>query len=151
MELILKETISTLGLEGDVVTVKPGFGRNYLLPQKKAVLANRENRAILAQNKAAIEARRQNERQIAEELSKKISGIEIVIEQLAGDDGRLFGSVTSADIADKFAAQGIAIDKKQIVLVDPIKTLGAANVQVKVGFQMTTDITVNVVPPSAKE
>jgi large subunit ribosomal protein L9 len=151
MELILKETISTLGLEGDIVTVKPGFGRNYLLPQRKAVLANRENRAILAQNKAAIEARRQNERQIAEELSKKISGIEIIIEQLAGDDGRLFGSVTSADIADKFAAQGIAIDKKQIVLVDPIKTLGAANVQVKVGFQMTTDITVNVVPPSVKK
>ena len=151
MELILKETISTLGLEGDIVTVKPGYGRNYLLPQRKAVLANRENRAILEQNKAAIEARRQNERKIAEDLSKKISGIQIVIEQLAGDDGRLFGSVTSADIADKFAAQGIAVDKKQIVLVDPIKTLGAATVQVKVGFQMTTDITVNVVPPSAKE
>jgi|PlaIllAssembly_1097288.scaffolds.fasta_scaffold09283_2 large subunit ribosomal protein L9 len=151
MELILKETISTLGLEGDIVTVKPGFGRNYLLPQRKAVLANRENRAILEQNKAAIEARRQNERKIADDLSKKISGIEIVIEQLAGDDGRLFGSVTSADIADKFAAQGIAIDKKQIVLVEPIKTLGAATVQVKVGFQMTTDIIVNVVPPSAKE
>jgi large subunit ribosomal protein L9 len=151
MELILKETISTLGLEGDIVTVKPGFGRNYLLPQRKAVLANRENRAILEQNKAAIEARRQNERKLAEDLSKKISGIEIIIEQLAGDDGRLFGSVTSADIADKFAAQGIAIDKKQIVLVDPIKTLGAATVQIKVGFQMTTDIMVNVVPPSAKE
>lgn len=151
MELILKETISTLGLEGDIVTVKPGYGRNYLLPQRKAVLANRENRAILEQNKAAIEARRQNERKLAEDLSKKIAGIQIVIEQLAGDDGRLFGSVTSADIADKFAAQGIAIDKKQIVLVDPIKTLGAATVQVKVGFQMTTDITVNVVPPSAKE
>lgn len=151
MELILKETISTLGLEGDIVTVKPGFGRNYLLPQRKAVLANRENRAILEQNKAAIEARRQNERKLADDLSKKISGIEIIIEQLAGDDGRLFGSVTSADIADKFAAQGIAIDKKQIVLVDPIKTLGAATVQIKVGFQMTTDIMVNVVPPSAKE
>ncbi len=151
MELILKETISTLGLEGDIVTVKPGFGRNYLLPQRKAVLANRENRAILEQNKAAIEARRQNQRKLAEDLSKKISGIEIIIEQLAGDDGRLFGSVTSADIADKFAAQGIAIDRKQIVLVDPIKTLGAATVQIKVGFQMTTDITVNVVPPSAKE
>ena len=151
MELILKETISTLGLEGDIVTVKPGYGRNYLLPQRKAVLANRENRAILEQNKAAIEARRQNERKLADDLSKKISGIEIIIEQLAGDDGRLFGSVTSADIADKFAAQGIVIDKKQIVLVDPIKTLGAATVQIKVGFQMTTDITVNVVPPSAKE
>lgn len=150
MELILKETISTLGLEGDIVTVRPGYGRNYLLPQRKAVLANSENRAILAQNKAAIEARRQNERKLAEELSKKISGIEIVIEQLAGDDGRLFGSVTSADIAVKFAEHNIEIDKKNIVLVEPIKTTGASTVQVKVGFQMTTDITVNVVPSSAK-
>lgn len=149
MELILKETISTLGQEGDIVTVRPGYGRNYLLPQRKAVLANKENRAMLNQNKAAIEARRQNERQQAEQLSKKISGIEIVIEQLAGDDGRLFGSVTSADIAGKFAEHGIEIDKKFILLADPIKTLGAASVQVKVGFQMTTEITVKVVPTAA--
>ena len=149
MELILKETISTLGQEGDIVTVRPGYGRNYLLPQRKAVLANKENRAMLIQNKAAIEARRQNERQQAEQLSKKISGIEIVIEQLAGDDGRLFGSVTSADIASKFAEHGIEIDKKFILLADPIKTLGAASVQVKVGFQMTTEITVKVVPTAA--
>jgi large subunit ribosomal protein L9 len=150
MELILKETISTLGMEGDIVSVKAGYGRNYLLPQRKAVLATSENRAILEQNKAEIEARRQNERQLAEELSKKISGIEIVIEQLAGDDGRLFGSVTSADIAGKFAEHNLEIDKKHIVLVEPIKTVGATTVQVKVGYQMTTDITVNVVPSSAK-
>lgn len=146
MELILKETISTLGQEGDVVAVRPGYGRNYLLPQRKAVLANKENLAILNQNKAAIEARRQNERQQAELLSKKISGIEIVIEQLAGDDGRLFGSVTSADIASKFAENGIEIDKKLILLSEPIKTIGTASVQVKVGFQMTTEINVKVVP-----
>lgn len=149
MELILKETISTLGQEGDVVTVKPGYGRNYLLPQRKAVLANSENRAILAQNKAAIETRRQNERMLAEQLSKKIAGIEIVIEQLAGDDGRLFGSVTSADISGKFAEHSIEIDKKYIILPEPIKTVGSTTVQVKVGFQMTTDITVKVVPATA--
>lgn len=146
MELILKETISTLGQEGDIVTVRPGFGRNYLLPQKKAVLANKENRAILTQNKASIEARRQNERMQAELLSKKISGIEINIEQLAGDDGRLFGSVTSADISAKFAEKGVEIDKKHIVLADPIKTLGTFTVAVKTGFQMTTEITVKVIP-----
>lgn len=150
MELILKETISTLGMEGDIVSVKAGYGRNYLLPQRKAVLATNENRAILEQNKAEIEARRQNERRLAEELSKKIAGIEIVIEQLAGDDGRLFGSVTSADIASKFAEHNLEIDKKHIVLVEPIKTVGATTVQVKVGYQMTTDITVNVVPSSGK-
>lgn len=149
MELILKETISTLGQEGDIVTVRPGYGRNYLLPQSKAVLANNENRAMLAQNKAAIEARRQNERMLAEQLSKKIAGIEIVIQQLAGDDGRLFGSVTSADISGKFAEHNIEIDKKNIILPEPIKTVGTTTVQVKVGFQMTTDIIVKVVPAIA--
>ncbi len=149
MELILKETISTLGQEGDIVTVRPGYGRNYLLPKKKAVLANRENRAMLAQNNAAIESRRQNERMQSEQLSKKIAGIEIVIEQLAGDDGRLFGSVTNADICSKFIEHGIDIDKKQIILADPIKTVGTTTVQVKVGFQMTTDITVKVIPTTA--
>ncbi|KAB2891529.1 MAG: 50S ribosomal protein L9 [Desulfobulbaceae bacterium] len=148
MELILKETISTLGQEGDIVTVKPGYGRNYLLPQRKAVLATPANKAILEQNKAEIEARRASERQAAEELSKKISGIEIVIEQLAGDDGRLFGSVTSTDIAAKLAEGNIDIDKKHIMLADPIKTIGTSTVAVKVGFQMTTDITVNVVASS---
>ena len=103
MELILKQTISTLGQEGDIVTVKPGYGRNYLLPQRKAVLATPANKALLEQNKAEIVARREAERKVAEELSKKISGMEIVIEQLAGDDGRLFGSVTSADITAKLA------------------------------------------------
>jgi large subunit ribosomal protein L9 len=146
MELILKQTISTLGQEGDIVTVKSGYGRNYLLPQRKAVLATPANKALLEQNKAEIVARREAERKIAEELSKKISGLEIVIEQLAGDDGRLFGSVTSADIVAKLAENNIDIDRKQILLVDPIKTLGATTIAVKVGFQMTTDITVNVVP-----
>lgn len=146
MELILKQTISTLGQEGDIVTVKPGYGRNYLLPQGKAVLASPANKALLEQNKAEILARRDAERKIAEDLSKKISGLEIVIEQLAGDDGRLFGSVTSADIAAKLADNNIEIDRKQILLVDPIKALGTTTVAVKVGFQMTTDITVNVVP-----
>lgn len=148
MELILKETISTLGQEGDIVTVKSGYGRNYLLPQRKAVLATPANKSILEQNKADIEARRESERRAAEGLSKKISGIEIVIEQLAGDDGRLFGSVTSADIAAKMAENNIDIDRKHIMLADPIKTIGTSTVAVKVGFQMTTDITVNVVASS---
>lgn len=145
MELILKETISTLGQEGDIVTVKPGYGRNYLLPQRKAVLATPANKAILEQNRAEIEARRESDRQAAEELSKKISGIELVIEQLAGDDGRLFGSVTSADIAAKLHENGVDIDKRLILLSEPIKTVGTSTVAVKVGFQLTTDITVNVV------
>ncbi|MFV0438514.1 MAG: 50S ribosomal protein L9 [Desulfopila sp.] len=145
MKLILNETISTLGQEGSVVTVKPGYGRNYLLPQGKAVLATKENLAVLEQNQAAITARLAEERKQAEALAKKISGLEIVIEQLSGEDDRLFGSVTSSDIVAKLAEKNIAIDRKMIQLSEPIKSLGDTTVAVKVGFQMFTDIVVKVV------
>ncbi|MEK6201815.1 MAG: 50S ribosomal protein L9 [Desulfobulbaceae bacterium] len=150
MELILKETISTLGQEGTLVNVKPGYGRNYLLPQGKAVLANAQNKAILDRSLATIKAKLESERQQAEALSKKLAGITVTIAQLSGDDSRLFGSVTSADIHQKLTEMDIVIDKKQIVLADPIKTLGEFTVQVKVGFQMTTDITVKIVPTTEK-
>ena len=103
----------------------------------------------MAQNKAAIEARREAERMQAELLAKKLAGVEIVIEQLAGDDERLFGSVTSADIVAKFAAQDVQIDKKQILLAEPIKTLGTYTVPVKTGFQVTTEITIKVIRSAA--
>lgn len=151
MELILNETISSLGREGDVITVKPGYGRNYLLPQGKALLANRENLAIVEQNRAIIAAKLEKEQNISEKIAKKISGLDIVIEQLAGDDERLFGSVTNADICDKLAELNVKLDKKQIVLPDPIKTLGETKVQVKVGFQVSTEITVKVKPLKTDE
>jgi large subunit ribosomal protein L9 len=151
MELILKETISSLGREGDVITVKSGYGRNYLLPQGKALLANRENLAIVEHNRASIAAKLEKEQKVAEKIAKKISGLDIVIEQLAGDDERLFGSVTNADICDKLAELNVKMDKKQIVLPDPIKTLGETKVQVKVGFQVTTEITVKVQPLKTDE
>lgn len=150
MELILKETISTLGQEGTIVKVKPGYGRNYLLPQGKAVLANVQNKSILDRSLATIKAKLEQERQQAEALSKKLAGITITIVQLSGDDSRLFGSVTSTDIHQKLAEMDIAIDKKQIVLADPIKTLGEFTVKIKVGFQMTTDIIVKIVPSIEK-
>ena len=151
MELILKETISSLGREGDVIKVKAGYGRNYLLPQGKALLANRENLIIVEQNKAAIASRLDKEQKIAEKIAKRISGLDIVIEQLAGEDERLFGSVTNADICDKLAELNVKMDKKQIVLPDPIKILGETKVQVKVGFQVTTEITVKVKPLLTEE
>ena len=146
MKLILKETISSLGQEGEVVKVKPGYGRNFLLPQGKAVLANEGNLAILEKNKAEIQARLEKERKAAEELAKKISGVVVTIEQLAGDDERLFGSVTSSDICAKLAEKDIQLDKKQILLTEPIKTLGDVNVQIKVGFNVQASITISVVP-----
>lgn len=146
MELILKKSISSLGLEGDVVTVKPGYGRNYLLPQGKAVQATAANLAILEQNKADIEARRAKNQKQAEDTAKKISGLTVVIEQLAGVDERLFGSVTTADICAKLAELNVEVDKKQILLNEPIKTLGETKIQIKVGFNVTAEFTVNVVP-----
>jgi large subunit ribosomal protein L9 len=149
MELILKETIGSLGQEGEVVKVKPGYGRNYLLPQGKAVLATANNLATLEKNKAIIAARIAKEQKIAEGVAKKLSGLAIVIEQLAGEDERLFGSVTSADICAKLASLDVEIDKKQILLPEPIKTLGVTKVQVKVGYNVSAEIAVNVVPMKA--
>jgi len=144
MELILKETVDNLGREGDIVTVKSGYGRNYLLPQGKAVLSNDENMAIVERNKAVIEERLNTALKTADALSKKLSGVNIVIEQLAGEDERLFGSVNAADIASKLAENDIDIDKKNILLNEPIKTLGETTVPVKVGFQLKTEITIKV-------
>ncbi len=149
MELILKEAISSLGLEGDVVTVKPGYGRNYLLPQGKAVQATAANLSLLEKDKAAIEARRAREQRQAEETAKKISGLTLVIEQLAGVDERLFGSVTTADICTKLAELDVELDKRQILLNEPVKTLGETKILVKVGFNVTAEFTLNVVPIQA--
>jgi len=116
------------------------------LPQGKAVLATSNNLTALGKNRAIIAARLAKEQKIAEEIAKKISGLAIVIEQLAGDDERLFGSVTSADICAKLATFDVRIDKKQVVLAEPIKTLGVAKVQIKVGYNVTAEINISVVP-----
>lgn len=149
MELILKETIASLGQEGEVVKVKDGYGRNFLLPQGKAVMATAENLAALEKNRAAIAARLAEEQKNAQNIAKKISGLVVVIEQLAGQDERLFGSVTSADICSKLAELDVKLDKKQILLPEPIKTLGETKVQIKVGYSVNTEITVSVVPVKA--
>ena len=151
MELILKETIDTLGEEGDIVKVKPGYGRNYLIPRGKGVLATKANLAILEQEMHAIASRKEKERQAAEELAKKIAGVTVVIEQRVGEEDKLYGSVTSADIADKLATLGIAVDKRRILLDEPIKTLGISMVPCKTGYQMTTEIKVEIIALASAE
>ena len=150
MELILKKTVETLGEEGDIVKVKPGYARNYLIPRKMAVLATKANLTLLEQEKAAIAARREKQRQEAEALSKKISGTIITIQHRVGEEEKLFGSVTAADITEKLLEMGIQVDKKNVLLAEPIKTLGEMIVPVKVGYQMTSEITVQVVPLEAE-
>ncbi|MEJ2032959.1 MAG: 50S ribosomal protein L9 [Deltaproteobacteria bacterium] len=146
MELILKETIDNLGELGDIVKVKPGYARNYLLPRGIAVMATKANLAMLAQQKEAIDARKKQARQEAEAIAAKLEGITVTISQRVGEEDRLYGSVTSADIAEKLAEQGIEIDRKKIVLDEPIKTLGEKAVQVKVGYQTTAKLKVEIVP-----
>ena len=146
MELILKKTVDTLGEEGDIVKVKPGYARNYLIPKEIAVIANKANRAILEQEKTVIEKRREKQRQESEAVSKKIAGTTITVEHRVGDEEKLFGSVTAADIAEKLTEMDIQVDKKNILLSEPIKTLGEFVIPVKVGYQMTTEIKVTVVP-----
>ena len=146
MEIILKKTVDTLGEEGDIVKVKSGYGRNYLIPKKIAVIANKSNRALLEQETAVIESRREKQRLESENLSKKVSGSTITIQHRVGEEDKLFGSVTSADIAEKLAELDIQIDKKQILLAESIKTLGEFVVPIKVGYQMTSEITVTIAP-----
>jgi large subunit ribosomal protein L9 len=146
MELILRKTVDTLGEEGDIVKVKAGYARNYLIPKKIAVIANKANRNLLEQEKATIAARREKQRQESETLSKKIAGTTITVQHRVGEEEKLFGSVTAADIVDKLAELDIQVEKKNILLAEPIKTLGDVIVPIKVGYQMTSEITVSVVP-----
>jgi large subunit ribosomal protein L9 len=150
MELILKKTVETLGEEGEIVKVKSGFARNYLIPKKMAVIANKANLALLEQEKTAIEASREKQRQETESLSQKISGIIITIEHRVGEEDKLFGSVTAADIVEKLSEMDIQVDKKHVLLTEPIKTLGEVIVPIKVGYQMTSEISVQVVPLEAE-
>ena len=150
MKLILKHTIDTLGEEGDIVKVKEGYGRNYLLPHGKAVLATDANIAILEKERAAIEARKLGQRSDAESLAKRIAGITVTIAQRAGEEDRLFGSVTSSDIAQKMAEAGVEIDRKKIVLDEPIKTIGTRMVPIKLGYHFNAEVKVDVVPLTAE-
>lgn len=150
MELILKETIDSLGREGDIVKVKPGFGRNYLLPQGKAMLATAANLASMEKNKAEIQARLEEERKKAEKLFKKLSGVTLEFSQLVGEDDKLFGSVSVADIVEKLAENKISVEKKNVNLPEPIKTLGENQIAIKVGFDLNAEITVVVVAQGAE-
>lgn len=144
MEVILKQTIDTLGEEGEIVKVKPGYARNFLIPRNLAMVANKGNRAILEQLQASIDARRTKAREEAESLDKKLSGVTLIFEQRVGQEDRLFGSVTAADIALKLTDLGFDIDRRKILLDEPIKTIGEKTVPIKTGFQQTTPVTVRI-------
>jgi large subunit ribosomal protein L9 len=145
MQLILKKTVDNLGEEGDVVKVKPGYGRNFLLPQGMAITATKGTLAQLEIEKVAIEARRKHQRDEAEALAKKLEATVITIEKRVGDENKLYGSVTTSDLADKLAEQGLVIDRRKIVIDEAIKTIGETSVTIKVGYQVIAKVKVNIV------
>ena len=142
MEVILKEDVNKLGERGDVVKVAEGYGRNFLLPRKLAIQANAGNKAVIAQMKAASVRRSAKEKTQAEALAKQFEGVSVSFQRRAGEHDHLFGSVTSGDIADATAKKGITLDRRQIQLHEPLKSLGEFTVPVKLHKDVTAHLKV---------
>ncbi len=144
MDVILLERIEKLGQIGDVVAVKPGFARNFLLPRKKALRATEENKKRFEAQRAQIEATNLKRKQEAEKIAKKVDGQKIVVIRQASETGLLFGSVANRDIADGLTEAGITVDRRQVILDKPIKTLGLHKVRVALHPEVIVTVTANV-------
>jgi large subunit ribosomal protein L9 len=131
MQLILTQDVAHLGKAGELVTVKSGYGRNYLVPRGMAVSATAENKAELDHRKRQVDARVAKERAIAGSLADRLSGMTLQFERLVGEDERMFGSVTSRDLARQLEIAGLDIDPRQIELAEPVKAIGKHEVQVR--------------------
>jgi large subunit ribosomal protein L9 len=145
MKVILRETIDSLGTVGDEVSVANGYARNYLVPQKKAVLATPGNRKLVEQEKKKLELRAIKDKSMAEALAEKIQGAVCTISAKVSDEDRLYGSVTTRDVTDQLLAQGLEVEKKMVMLSEPIKTLGSYIVPIQLHPEVKPEITVKVV------
>ena len=144
VELILLQRVEKLGQMGEVVKVKPGYARNFLLPQSKAVRATKANRERFERERVQLEAQNLKRREEAERVAERVQGLTVVLIRQAGDSGSLFGSVTSRDISDAATASGLTIERSQVLLEHPIKVLGISSVRVALHPEVTIDIKVNV-------
>ena len=142
MEVILKEDVAKLGSRGDVVKVAEGYGRNYLLPRKLAIEANRANKTVIEQMKAAAVRRSAREKSEAEALSQQFDGLTVTFTRRAGEHEQLFGSVTSSDIAEALEKKGYSIDRRKIQLHEPLKAVGEFSVPVRLHKDVTTHLRV---------
>ena len=149
MEVILTQDFDELGLEGDVVNVAKGYGRNYMIPQGIAIEATPQNRKAMELKSKKIEVRRLKVKADAETLKERMESLVVSLSQKAGEEGKLYGSVTSMDIASALENQGISIDKRKIVLEKPIKTLGEFDIPVKIYPEVTANLRVTVNPEEA--
>ena len=144
MEVILKEDINNLGQRGDVVKVADGYGRNYLLPQKLALQATAANKAVIDQMKASAVRRSAKEKSEAEVLVGQLNNLALVFERKVGENEHLFGSVTSADIAQQLEAKGFTIDRRKVQLDEPLKQVGEFHIPVKLHREVTAHVAVTV-------
>jgi large subunit ribosomal protein L9 len=145
MKVILREDVDHVGKMGDLVTVKNGYARNYLLPRDMAAPATERNVRALEHQKRLIAAKRKKERVAAEELVKRLASIPLTFPMQAGEDDKLFGSVTSKDIAEALAAKDFVVDRRKIVLEKPIKALGTFTVPIKLSSEIAGEVSVSVV------
>jgi large subunit ribosomal protein L9 len=146
MKVILADEVRGLGHRGATVEVKNGYARNYLIPEGLALEATDANLRRLSENKKKYEEKMLKEQSVAQEVSRKIDGLTVVITKKSGEEGHLYGSVTPAEIADALAQKGIEVDRRRIELEEPIKRLGTHAVHVKLHRDVTTVLTVEVEP-----
>lgn len=144
MEIILLERVENLGQMGDVVKVKAGYARNFLLPNKKALRANEANRQVFENQRADLEARNLERKKEAEDVSAKLDGRSFVVIRQASEMGLLYGSVTTRDIADTASEDGVSIDRAQVRLDKPIKALGITSVRVRLHPEVVATIDINI-------
>jgi large subunit ribosomal protein L9 len=144
VDLILLQRVEKLGQMGDKVSVKPGYARNFLLPQKKAIRANKDNLARFEATRAQLEAQNIKRREEAERVAERVAGLSVTIIRQAGESGSLYGSVSSRDIADGCTAGGLTVNRSQVILETPIKTLGVTNVRVVLHPEVSMSVAVNV-------
>jgi large subunit ribosomal protein L9 len=145
MKVILRDHVENLGNAGEMVDVKPGFARNFLLPKGLALVANKANQAVYENEKKQATIRLTKEKQVAEEFAQRLDAASVTIAVSVGEEDRLFGSVTSQDIADQLALVGLELDKRKIILDEPIKALGLYTVDVKLHTEVTGKVKVWVV------
>ena len=146
MKVILKETIDSLGIIGSEVKVAEGYARNYLLPQGKAVPATDQYRKILAHEKAKFDLQIAKEKELAQQMAERLESVECTINAKVHEEDRLYGSVTLRDVVDALAKQDIKVEKRMVLLREPIKTLGTYKIAIRVYNEVEPEITLNVVP-----
>ena len=137
MEVILKEDVEKLGSRGDVVKVAEGYGRNFLLPRKLAIEANKGNKTVIEQMKASAVRKSASEKAAAEQLAKQFDDVSLEFTRKVGEKDHLFGSVTSADLADALSKKGFDIDRRKIQLDEPLKSLGEYDVPIRLHREVT--------------